>query len=94
MPPASQVSSRSLASSWRNTNLKDSRDGSFNRLTETSAGSWGWTNNVAVYGGEEAGGEEHELENTRPVLPSVGIMVKTTVIQTIHERLNYHEELF
>jgi len=76
-----------LAASWRSGNVKDSHDGSFNRLPET------W-NNVAVHGGRAAGSEEYEMGDTRHRPPLKGIMVKTTVVQEIHERLTYHDELF
>ena len=93
--PSSHVS---LTSSWRNGKGKDSFDGSFNRLPDASTGSWGWPHSmaVAVHGGRRAGEEEYEIgdSTSQPTLPLKGIMVKTDVVQTIHERLNYHDELF
>lgn len=83
------ASPKNLTASWRRENTKDSNDGSFNRLPET------W-NNVAVHGGHTVGSEEYEIGDTRPSPPLGGIMVKTTVtvIQEIHERLTYHDDLF
>ena len=50
-----QASQKSLASSWRSGKLKDSYDGSFNRLPD-------WTsNNVAVQAGTATGSEEYEI---------------------------------
>ncbi|KAL6717422.1 hypothetical protein ACLMJK_005337 [Lecanora helva] len=90
----SQSSHVSLASSWRNGKGKDSFDGGFNKLPDVSGGTWGWSNSMAVdvRGGHDPESEEYEIGATS--LPAKGIMVKTEVIQTIHERLNYHDELF
>ncbi len=51
---------------------------------------------MAVHGGHTVGSEEYEIGDTRPSPPLGGIMVKTTVtvIQEIHERLTYHDDLF
>lgn len=49
---------------------------------------------MAVHGGRAAGSEEYEMGDTRHRPPLKGIMVKTTVVQEIHERLTYHDELF
>ncbi len=95
---SSQSSHMGLASSRPNGKGKHSYDGSFNRLPEASGGSWGWSNNiaVAVHGGHGAGSEEYEIgeADPQPNAPLKSIMVKTTVVQEIHERLNYHDELF
>lgn len=95
---SSQSSQRCLTASWRYGKGKNSYDGSFNRLPEPSHKSWGWSNNVAVavHGGQAAGGEEYDIgeASSQPNAPMKGIMVKTTVVQEISERLNYHDELF
>ena len=51
---------------------------------------------VSVHGGHGVGGEEYEIgeSSSQPSAAFKGIMVETTVVQEIHERLNYHEELF
>lgn len=93
-----QSSHMSLASSWIHGRGKDSHDGGFNKLPEASGGSWGWPNKVAVVvrGGAGAEGGEYEIGEPgyQPTAPLKGIMVKTEVVQTIHERFNYHDELF
>ena len=87
-----------LASSWKNGKGQDSYDGGFNRLPEASSGSWGWPNRMAVtvHGGSRAEDEECEGDGGHSPQHTAhkGIMVKTTVVQEIHERLNYHDGLF
>lgn len=58
-----QPSQRSLAASWRSATLKDSYDGSFNRLPD-------WSNNVAVQGGTGTGSEEYEIGSMYHLLRS------------------------
>ena len=87
-----------LTSSWRNGKGKDSYENSFNRLPEASTSSWGWSNNaaVAVHGERGPGAEDYEIGETssQANAPLKGIRVETTVVQEIHERLHYHNELF
>ena len=52
---------------------------------------------MAVYGGREAGSDEYEIGSgvtTPQRMPSKGIRVKTTVVQTISDRVDWQDELF
>ena len=93
----SPIDPQKSTSPWRSQNTKDSCDSGFTRLHE-GVEAWGPTHNVAVAieGGHRDRVEEYEIsgENAHPRALSKGILVNTTVVQEIHERLRYHEELF
>ena len=88
----------SLASPLRKVEGRSSFDGGFKRLPDPSGRPWGHSHNVAVdvRGGRGTGSEDYEIEEqgSQTRMPERGIMVKTTMIQEIYERLNYHDELF
>ena len=92
----SQPNQRTLTATWWNGNNGSSDGAAFKQLRDATS-EWGRSKNIAVsvHGGRAVGGEEHDIGDTdsQPGTPLKGIMVKTTVVQEISERLNYHDEL-
>ena len=88
---------KSLISSWRSgKNAKGNVDDSFNRLHENPSGRSPspWMHNVEVSGGK-AGSDSEDYEiGTRSGPPSRRIKVKTNVVVTISDRVDWQDGLF